>query len=254
MSTSFRAAIRTGVMALLPDRWGDSLLTAKQALWWRTMGRHWHFKKFARDGGKEWLKTALSRVRQDAGPGPLAILEFGCNAGNNLYTLRQDPATAAVTYCGVDINPKAIAFARTRFPSDSFHVGDHGWFIRHADALGSFNLFVASHILYYIDEKHTRLVLEAACRVADYILVVDRMERFFDNSPARTGLFFHAYASICNDIGLDVVEMEAMLAPGSPYGYFLARSVRSVNAQQEGLPATNVRSCAGLPLTTEPCP
>jgi SAM-dependent methyltransferase len=213
-------------MALLPDRWSDRLLTAKQALWWRIVGRHWHYKYFAQDGSKEWLNTALSRVRRDIGPGPLAILEFGCNAGNNLYTLRQDPAMAGIVYCGVDINPSAIAFARASFPSDSFHVGDHRWFIRHASALGSFNLFVASHVLYYIDEKHTRVILESARRVADYIVVTDRMQRFFDGRGVRAGLFTHPYASICNDIGLDVLEMKASLAPGSPYGYFLARTVR----------------------------
>ena len=90
--------------------------------------------------------------------------------------------------------------------------------------------------------------------MADYILVVDRMERFFDNSPARTGLFFHAYASICNDIGLDVVEMEAMLAPGSPYGYFLARGVFGrLNAGKKVCRLRMLESFAG-PLFNEPCP
>jgi hypothetical protein len=53
------------------------------------------------------------------------------------------------------------------------------------------------------------------------------MQRFFDGSGVRTGLFTHPYASICNDVGLDVLEMKATLAPGSPYGYFLARTGRN---------------------------
>jgi SAM-dependent methyltransferase len=221
-AASFRTALRTGVMALLPDRWGDRLLTAKQALWWRTVGRHWHHQHFNRISNKKALNTALSRVRQDTGLRPLAILEFGCNAGNNLYTLRQDPATAGIAYCGIDINPKAIAFAKANYPSDSFHIGDHRWFISNANALGSFDLFIASHVLYYIDEKHTRLILESAQRVAAYILVADRMQRFSDSSGVRTGLFTHPFANICNDIGLEVLEM----APGDLYGYFLARTGR----------------------------
>jgi SAM-dependent methyltransferase len=210
-------------MALLPNRLADSLLTAKQALWWRTVGRRWPHKDVAQsDGNRELLKTALSAVRNDTGPGPLAILEFGCNAGNNLYILRQDPAAAGLVYCGVDINPNVIACAKARFPSDSFYVGDHRWFIRHASALGSFDLFLASHVLYYIDENHTRLILESARRVARYILVVDQMQRFSDVSGVRTGLFTHPYAGICKDIGLDVLAMES----GNPYGYFLARTGR----------------------------
>ena len=217
---SLRSALRMGVTSLLPDLWSDRLLTAKQALWWRTVGRRWHQKHFAQDdGNKELLKTALSKVRHETGSGRLAILEFGCNAGNNLYILRQDPATADVVYCGVDINPKAIDFAKGRFPSDSFHVGDHRWLIGNAHALGSFDLFLASHVLYYIDENHTRLILESARRVAGYILVVDRMQRFSDVSGVRTGLFTHPYARICNDVGFDVIELES----GDAYGYFLAR-------------------------------
>jgi SAM-dependent methyltransferase len=219
---SAKAAVRMGVTALLPDHWSDSLLMAKQALWWRTVERDWYRNHFAQDHSKELLRTALSRVRRDQGPRPVAMLEFGCNAGNNLYTLRQDPANADLTYCGVDINPKAIVFAKAQFPSDSFHVGDHRWFIRNAGGLGSFDLFVASHVLYYIDEKNTRLVLEAARRVADYILVADRMQRFSERSGLRSGLFTHPYAAICKDIGVDVLELD----PGDTYGYFLARTVR----------------------------
>jgi len=219
---SLKSALRTSVTALLPDRWGDRLLTAKQALWWRTVDRDWHRKHFAQDHSKELLGAVLSRIRQAAGSGPLAILEFGCNAGNNLHTLRRDPANADISYCGVDINPKAIAFAKSQFPSDSFHIGDHRWFIRNADNLGSFHLFVASHVLYYIDEAHTRLVLESARRVADYVLVADRMQRFSDASGVRADLFTHPYAAICKDIGLDVLEM----VPGDGYGHFLARTAQ----------------------------
>jgi SAM-dependent methyltransferase len=221
-----RTALRRSVIQLLPDQWGDRLLTAKQALWWRTVERHWYREHFAQDHSKDLLKAALSGVRQDTGPGSLAILEFGCNAGNNLYTLRRDSAAGGIVYCGVDINPKAIAFAKERFPSDSFHTGDHRWFINHAKALGSFNLFIASHVLYYIDEKNTRSVLDAARGVADYILVADRMQRFSSRSGERTGLFTHPYASICRDIGLDVLEMSQ--SRGDSFGYFLARTGRSV--------------------------
>ena len=220
--SSFRTVLRSSVIQLLPNEWGDRLLTAKQALWWRTVERRWYREHFAQDNSKDLLKTAVSRIRQDAGPSPLTVLEFGCNAGNNLYTLRRDSAAGDVLYAGVDINPEAIAFAKARFPSDSFHTGDHKWFIKHAKGLGTFNLFLASHVLYYIDEKHTRSVLEAARGVADYILVQDRMQRFSDGRGERTGLFTHPYASICKDLGLDVIE----LSQGDPYGYFLARTSR----------------------------
>jgi SAM-dependent methyltransferase len=217
----FKAAVRTGVTALLPEQWADNLLTAKQALWWRTVERDWYRTHFAQDHGKDLLKPVLSRVRSDAAQSrPLSILEFGCNAGNNLYTLRRDPATADIAYCGVDINPKAIAFAKKQFPSDSFHIGDHRWFIRHAGELGTFDLFVASHVLYYIDGKHTRLVLESARRIAHYVLVADRMQRFSHHSGERADLFTHPYASICRDLGLEVLEIER----GDVFGHFLART------------------------------
>jgi SAM-dependent methyltransferase len=219
-----RSALGRSVIQLLPQRWGDGLLTAKQALWWRIVERHWYREHFARDHSKDLLKVTLARLRQDTGPGSLAILEFGCNAGNNLYTLRRDSAAGGIDYCGIDINPKAIAFAKAHFPSDSFHTGDHRWFINHAKTLGSFHLFVASHVLYYIDEKHTRSVLDAARKVADYILVADRMQRFFSGSGERNGLFTHPYARICADIGLDVLEMSQK--EDDPYGYFLARTGR----------------------------
>jgi SAM-dependent methyltransferase len=223
---SLRTAFRRRVTQLLPDQWADRLLTAKQALWWRTVERDWHRENFAQDHSKDLLKSALSTLRHDASASSLAILEFGCNAGNNLYTLRRDSAAGGIVYCGVDINPKAIAFAKKRFPTDSFHTGDHRWFINHAKSLGSFDLFIASHVLYYIDEKHTRSVLDAARGVADYILVADRMQRFSSGSGERTGLFTHPYASMCRDIGLDVVKVSQ--STGDPYGYFLAQTRRQV--------------------------
>jgi SAM-dependent methyltransferase len=226
MSRTFKTGLRRFVLGSLPHAWGDKLLTAKQALRWRMLGRHWHCQHFADRANQPCLARALSRLRQEAGPRPLAILEFGCNAGNNLRLLRQDATATIVKYCGVDINPRAIAFAQAHFPSDSFHVGDHQWFINHASELGSFDLFIASHVLYYIDEKHARLILAAAHKVADYIVVVDRMQRFLESGGERTGVFTHPFQSICNDTGLDVLEVEATLAPGSPYGFFIARARR----------------------------
>jgi len=226
MNKTFKAGLRELVMGSLPHPWGDKLLTAKQGLWWRMLGGRWHCQHFADQGNQAWLARTLSRLRQNTGPRPLAILEFGCNAGNNLHLLRQDPAATVAKYCGVDINPRAIAFAQAEFPSDSFHAGDHQWFIDHAPELGSFDLFIASHVLYYIDEENTRLILQAAWKVADYFVVVDRMQRFFESSGERTGVFTHPFQSICNDTGLHVLEMEATLAPGSPYGFFIARTRR----------------------------
>jgi SAM-dependent methyltransferase len=200
-NASLKSALRGVVMAVLPDAWGNRLMTAKHALWWRTVERHWHLRHFAQDDSKEWLKVVLSRVRNDTGLSFPTILEFGCNAGNNLYRLRQDPATAGITYYGIDINPKAIAFAKANFPSDFFRVGDHKSFIKHADSLGAFDVFVASGVLCYIDEKHTRLVLEAAHRIADYIVVVDHGERIFEARGDRAGLFTHPYANILQRLG-----------------------------------------------------
>ena len=202
-------------MALVPDRWGDTLLTAKQALWWRTVERRWYRANFSRHNSRDLLAATVTRV---GGAGPLRVLEFGCNAGNNLHTLRSD-AAVAIEYCGVDINPEAIASARRSFPADTFHAGDHRWFIQHAETLGSFDLFIASHVLYYVDEKHTRLILAAAGRAAKYVLVSDRMQRFAQARGERAGLFTHPYGRICGDIGLEVLEMD----PGDEYGHFLAR-------------------------------
>jgi SAM-dependent methyltransferase len=220
-SRNFKNFVNRSVMTLLPRPVADRLLTAKQRLWWRTVERSWHQKNVAGDGNSEALAAAVSFVRNDEVSVPVVkVLEFGCNAANNLDLLRRDAAAGSIVFCGADLNPHAIAVARRSFPSDSFHVGDHKWFIRNARSLGSFDLFIASHVLYYVDEQNTRAILEAARSVARYVLVIDIMDRFEQETGARTGLFVHPYGIICRDTGLEVLTMKS----SGQYGYFVART------------------------------
>jgi hypothetical protein len=62
-----------------------------------------------------WL-AALPAFRSAA-----SALELGCNVGRNLWVLRQH--YPAMSLCGLDIDPQAIAHARARVDAD-FLVGD----------------------------------------------------------------------------------------------------------------------------------
>ncbi|MFZ0393138.1 MAG: class I SAM-dependent methyltransferase [Terracidiphilus sp.] len=211
---------------ILPQRFCDRLLTQKQSLLWRLLEQRWHLENGESEYNWDWLNVILNRIMESE-QRAISVLEFGCNAANNLYLIRKFFPSAVNRYCGVDINRKAVAFAQARFPQDSFHVGDHKWFIRSAPSLGSFDLFIASHVLYYIDEASVRLLLGRARQSVKYCAIVDKMERFDARSGDRGGLFLHPYKAICDDLGFRVLHLNRRFKvnSGETYGYFLAQTV-----------------------------
>jgi SAM-dependent methyltransferase len=208
---------------VLPRPWYDWLLTAKQSSQWR-LEKQWHEINCENEYNQPWLSAALMQVQQHCSDA-VSVLEFGCSAAHNYRTIEKMPEPRIGKYCGVDINRRAIKFARTRYPEASFHVGDHMWFIKNALKLGSFDLFIASHVLYYIDEMHVRLLLDKARQISRVCVVVCKMDYFEASSGQRCGLFYHPYKRICDELDLEVLELNRNLElRGGIYGYFIARS------------------------------
>lgn len=216
-------------LSVLPDRSYGKLMTAKQVLWWKTVQRKWHLQNYRNPYNEPWLIRSFERIRRDSGCFPRRIADFGCNAGNNLYTILHNNLLGRYMqhYCGVDANREAIHFAETIYPVEiaSFHCGDHRWFEANVDSLGAFDTFLASHVLYYIEESHVREILKRAAGVARYIVVADNLARFGEESGSREAGFTHPFAKICRAIGIEIIDVETNLRTnlGFRYGYFVGR-------------------------------
>jgi hypothetical protein len=223
-----KQALRESAFALLSPEWQDRLLTVKHSISWKIFERNWHLASDHDADNVSWLRDAVGVAESYGGKRPISIMEFGCNAGNNLGALRTNDrqSQSLIRYCGIDINPQAIQYAQKRFPHDRFFVGNHAGFLAMADDLGSFDLFLASHVLYYIEEKRVRQILDKARQVAEFIVVCDRLDQFYSEAGKRTGLFLHPYRTICDDLGLEIITAIQYLSSDAncEYGYFVARS------------------------------
>jgi hypothetical protein len=95
-----------------------------------------------------------------------------------------------------------------------------------AESLGAFDSFLASHVLYYIEEGKVRPILGKARQVAQFIIVCDRLDQFYAEAGRRTGLLLHPYRAICCDLGLEIITAIQYFKPAAngEYGYFVARS------------------------------
>jgi len=217
--------VNSRFLHVLPQRCYNRLLSQKQSLHWRLSERRWHLENCDNEYNSDWLKVVFERILESE-QRPISVLEFGCSAANNLHTIRKILPSAVDKYCGIDINQQAIAFAQARFPQESFHAGDHKWFIQNAGGLGSFDLFIASHVLYYIDEPSVRLLLTRVRQLAKYCAIVDKMERFDAPSGNCTGAFFHPFKAISNELGFRILNIcrEFKIDSGGRYGYFVAET------------------------------
>jgi SAM-dependent methyltransferase len=135
----------------------------------------------------------------------LAVFELGCGGGRDSEVL----AAAGHEVVGVDLSPKAIANARGRVPSATFHCQD----IRAPFPVGQAGVVLASLSLHYftwpeteaLAERIRQLLLPSGvllCRVNstndhhfgasghpriddDYYMVDGEPKRFFDRAATR---------------------------------------------------------------------
>ncbi len=150
------------------------------------------------------------------------ILEFGCSGGNNLRLIRE-LVTTPVTYCGLDIQPEAIAFAREHFPDDTFRVIRGDEFEELKQTLGQYDIFLVSGVLSYLPQKEAESVFSLAHHVAPNLVVCDVTERFALPVGANDGLFLHPYQRLCSEAGFRVTT-PPVSDPPDRFAVFVARA------------------------------
>ena len=216
--------LRTAI-AMLPAGAANRLHALKHRVYWLTKGGKAHHMYF--DAYK--TRSEVLDVLRDwlaAHPRPaLKVLEFGCSGGNNLLLLRE-MMPMPVTCLGMDIQPDAIAFAKAKFPDDTFMVGDDLVLAGRAATLGKFDVFLASGVLSYIPQARCQAVLGHAAQLADLVLVCDELSRFDAAEGDNDGLFLHPYAQMCREAGLEIVVPPVVSRTGHRYSTFLARAVK----------------------------
>lgn len=212
-------------IALLPDGIADKLHAIKHRIYWLTKGgkaHHTYFDAYkTRSEVLDVLRDWLASHPQPA----LKVLEFGSSGGNNLLLLREI-MPMPVEYVDMDIQPDAIAFAKTKFPDDVFMVGDDLALAEQAETLGKFDVFLASGVLSYIPQQRCQDVLAHAARLADLVLVCDELSRFDAPDGDNDGLFLHPYAQMCREAGLEIVVPPVASKTGHRYSTFMARAVQ----------------------------
>ncbi|MDP3584434.1 MAG: class I SAM-dependent methyltransferase [Thiobacillus sp.] len=212
-------------IALLPSSVANRLHALKHRIYWLTKGGKAHHTYFdAYKTRSEVLDVLRDWLASHPLPA-LKVLEFGSSGGNNLLLLREI-MSMPVEYVGMDIQPDAIAFAKTKFPDDVFMVGDDLALAEQAETLGKFDVFLASGVLSYIPQQRCQDVLAHAARLADLVLVCDELSHFDAPDGDNDGLFLHPYAQMCRDAGLEIVVPPVPSKTGHRYSTFMARAVK----------------------------
>ncbi|MDO9466392.1 MAG: class I SAM-dependent methyltransferase [Thiobacillus sp.] len=212
-------------IALLPSSVANRLHALKHRIYWLTKGGKAHHTYFdAYKTRSEVLDVLRDWLASHPLPA-LKVLEFGSSGGNNLLLLREI-MPMPVEYVGMDIQPDAIAFAKTKFPDDVFMVGDDLALAEQAETLGKFDVFLASGVLSYIPQQRCQDVLAHAARLADLVLVCDELSRFDAPDGDNDGLFLHPYAQMCREAGLEIVVPPVVSKTGHRYSTFMARAVK----------------------------
>jgi SAM-dependent methyltransferase len=212
----------------LPEGAADWLWAFKHRRTWRGDGDS-HLEYHAQYATRGVLIDELQRWIGRGAARPARVLEFGCSGANNLRLMRERGMND-VEYCGLDINPNAIDFARRTYPGSRFEVCDDLGFAALAPSLGHFDAFLAFAVLYYIPPARVQALLRVASRSADTVLICDDLSRFEAPSGSNDGLFLHPWAALCRGAGLEVVVGPVPSADRTNrHGYFVARPM--TNAQ-----------------------
>jgi len=213
------------IVRWLPQGLGHRLAGLKHRLWWQRVARNYHVNYFEgyRDPGRCKLVDTIAAWAASTGLRVPKILEFGCSGGNNLKLMRER-LPFPVTYCGVDLVPAAIQFAQSEFSGARFVLADDQAFPSLVPDLGHFDLFFAPGVFCYIPPERAGRLLVCAARCADYVLVCDLLSQFDAPAGQADRLFYHPYAALLRQAGLEILHCETSLTPGNPFGYFLARA------------------------------
>lgn len=130
-----------------------------------------------------WARMVAQMV---ADLGVRSVLEFGCGAGRNLWTIRQLVADVELT--GIDVNPEAIRIGCENTDLDLRHA-DEGALGRFAD--GSFDLVFTVSVIDHIAEPASVMaeLLRVAGRYAYFLEVTLPVEgkviRHYDHKHER---------------------------------------------------------------------
>jgi SAM-dependent methyltransferase len=219
----FKQHLRQAMINLLPKRSADAILALKHRHTWRTDQRS-HLTYHEEYATRGELVNELQRWAPASGREHARVLEFGCSGANNLRLMRER-GMGRVDYCGLDINAKAIDFARRTHPDARFHVCDDIGFARLAPQLGRFDGFLAFAVLYYIPAARVQSLLQTAAGIADHLFICDDLSRFDAEAGSSGGLFLHPWAAMCREVGLDIVHGPVQSnEAGNRHGFFVARS------------------------------
>jgi hypothetical protein len=224
---------RRAIVRTLPKEMSDFLFSLKHRTAWRKDNRS-HLLYQADYTGREPVIIEIKKLMDDIGCDNPRIIEFGCSGANVLLLIKKHFPNHV--YCGVDLNENAIAFAREKFPDDTFYVCDDIGLPKLIPQLGHYDVFLALGVFYYINSPKVQEILINAAQIADYVVVLDELSCFNLPSGKNEGLFFHSFSAMCRKAGLEIiVEPVFTEGPRKTEGYFIARS----SAKDRGLNKVN---------------
>ena len=169
------------------------------------------------------VADTIAKLLETEAIGSPYVLEFGCSGGNNLKLLRER-TSRPIRYCGLDIQEDAIAFARSAFPNDTFHVCSTEGLAALRPQLQHADIFLLSGVLYYLPQKEAQDVLNFAATIADHLVVCDILERFEQPQGRNDGLFLHPFREMCERAGFCVTDPPQLPQGEDRHGIFLAHA------------------------------
>jgi SAM-dependent methyltransferase len=222
---------RRAIVRTLPKDISDLIFSLKHRATWRR-DNHSHLIYQADHEGRGPVIVETKKLMNDIHCESPRILEFGCSGANVLLLIKKH--FPHHVYCGIDVNEHAIAFAREKFPNDTFYVCDDIGLPKLIPQLGHHDVFLALGVFYYINSPKVQEILINAAQIADYVVVLDELSCFNMPSGKNEGLFFHSFSAMCRKAGLEIiVEPVFSKGPRKTEGYFIARSSARIAASND---------------------
>jgi len=219
---------RRAIVRTLPKEMSDFIFSLKHRSAWRR-DNHSNLQYQEQYIGREPVILELKKLMSDIHCDSPRIFEFGCSGANVLLLVKKHFPNHV--YCGIDVSEHAIAFARQKFPNDTFYVCDDIGLPKLIPQLGHHDVFLALGVFYYINSPKVQEILINAAQIADYVVVLDELSCFNLPSGKNEGLFFHSFSAMCRKAGLEIiVEPVFSKGPRKTEGYFIARSSARIAA------------------------
>jgi SAM-dependent methyltransferase len=144
------------------------------------------------------------------------IFEFGCYSGPNLRLFAETVPTPELF--GVDINPKAIAFAKAHLPTAKLAVASDRS-IRFLDRwVPEVDLSLAFAVFYVIDTRHVERLLRLFRQRSRLILIGCNASNYHGSDPRRwdgdRGLtWLHPWQKLFDRLSLELLSTAAVPKP-----------------------------------------